>query len=58
MNRSYHKISKKMSGMRHVYGMPKKSWKKMCDKINTVKIRRRNKVIHKNRFKKESCLTH
>ena len=58
MNRSYDKISRKMSGMRSVYGMPKKSWKKMCDKINCIKQRRRNKVIRKNRFKKESCLTH
>ena len=58
MTRSYDKMSKKIGGLRKVYGMSKKSWKRMCDKMNTIKQRRRNKVIHKNRFKKESCLTH
>lgn len=48
----------KTDGMRRIYGIPKKSWKRMCDKINSVKQRRKNKEIRKNRFKKESCLTH
>lgn len=48
----------KTDGMRSIYGIPKKSWKRMCDKINSVKQRRKNKEIRKSRFKKESCLTH
>lgn len=42
-----------MKKIHNIYGMPKKSWKKMCDKINCIKQRRRNKAIRKNRFKKE-----
>lgn len=39
--------------MRRINHLPKKGWKKMCDKMNHLRQIRANKNAYKNRFKKE-----
>lgn len=43
-----------MKEIKNIYGMPKKSWKRFCDSKNTIKQRRENKEVRKNRFKKDN----
>ena len=43
-----------MKEIKNIYGMPKKSWKRLCDGNNTIKQRRENKEARKNRFKKNN----
>lgn len=42
--------------MSNMYNMPKKSWKRFCDKKNTIGQRKVNKGKKATRFKKDSCL--
>ena len=42
--------------MSNMYNMSKKSWKRFCDKKNTINQRKANKEKRATRFKKDSCL--